>query len=372
MNSRKKRDIFLQQGLPERPLVFLAPMEGVTNELFRSRIIENGAPDFVATEFIRITGEKQKIPAPGRHEGVRLQIQVMAASPEILKANIGFLKARGVLREDDWLDLNVGCPSRRVNAHGAGAALLKDPERLLRLIELVRGAHPDAPLSVKTRLGFESTDESVDLLRMFQGAPIDFLTLHARSRCGAYTEPVRHDLVREFSRELPYPVIANGEIWSVDDALRVLKESEARGLMCGRGVLRDPFLLAKIRAALESDIFPWPDSEQITVLEPALWRPAVQRGSMKDELGNFALRLIEDYIKREQSGKKSIGLYKEFATWFSRNPLVGAEYFQGLKRLQSLEEIKEFSEMFFMAATSASEQREGVSDRSAELLLRYQ
>ena len=112
----------------------LAPMEGITNHIFRNLIIENGGLNFVATEFVRITTSRQKIKKFNRHS-IPLQIQVMSARPDELAACIEFLKDREVLFDDDWVDLNVGCPSKRVNASGAGAALLLEPQKLIKMAE---------------------------------------------------------------------------------------------------------------------------------------------------------------------------------------------------------------------------------------------
>ncbi len=299
-----------------KPVLFLAPMEGITNSIFRKEIVDLGGVDVVATEFIRITGERQKIPEFNRYQ-VPLQVQVMGTTPQVISNCMKFLKIRSTLQDSDWIDLNVGCPSKRVTCSGAGSALLLDPKKLVAIIQAMRGVH-SGTLSIKTRLGFQSSENFTEILEVLKDCPLDFLTVHARSQAGKYEEKVNYDFFNDAVRILPYPVIGNGDISSVEIAKRVL-ETGVSGIMCGRPAITNPFLFNELKSYFQKQ-------EEFVVT--------------KEMLLDFAKRLLQAYLAKEQvSKKKFIGVYKEFSIWFSKNDLVGREFFDRIKRTTSLQEV---------------------------------
>ena len=309
-------DIFTEQGFPSSPLLFLAPMEGITSFEFRETLYRFAPPDFVATEFIRITGKKHSVKTLQRHNGIPLQIQFMASDENALTKSILFLKLKGVLQEDDWIDLNVGCPSRKVNSRGAGAALLLEPKKLLSLLHSLRSVHT-GPLSMKTRIGYQGEEDFPAILEYLKEAPIDFLTLHARSKCAQYSGPIHYDCLAQAAESLHYPVIGNGDIWTAQDAMRMLQRTGVRGIMCGRGAIRNPFLFRQIQGG----------------------PPATRQ-----ELAEFLFSLLAAF---EASPHRYVGRFKEFAGWFSQNELIGRAFFEQVKRLETLPQIEEVSKEFF-------------------------
>ncbi len=300
-----------------QPVLFLAPMEGITNSIFRKEIIDLQGVDVVATEFIRITGERQKVPEFNRYQ-VPLQVQVMGTTPQVISSCLSFLKTRTTLQDSDWLDLNVGCPSKRVTCSGAGSALLLEPQKLVAIIQAMREVHSGV-LSIKTRLGFQSSEDFSEILAVLKDCPLDFITVHARSTAGKYEEKVNYDFFEDAVKVLPYPVIGNGDISNVETAKRVMNTGVS-GLMCGRPAITNPFLFNQLKAHFQSN-------QQFVV--------------SKEMLLNFAERLLLAYIAKEKvSKKKFIGVYKEFSIWFSKNELIGREFFDLIKRTNTLEEIR--------------------------------
>jgi tRNA-dihydrouridine synthase len=147
------------------------------------------------------------------------------------------------------IDLNLGCPAPIVYRKCAGGGLLREPQK----IDAILGALRDAvtiPFTVKTRLGFESPDEFDALLKLFAKHPIDLLTVHARTVKQMYRPGVRYDLVAQAAKELRCPVFANGNVHSAAQAQNLLAETGVRGLMIGRGAIRNPWLFDQIRAQL--------------------------------------------------------------------------------------------------------------------------
>ena len=318
-------DIFSKHGI-DTPVLMLAPMEGITNHVFRDLIVANGGLNFVATEFVRITTSRQKIKKFNRHS-VPLQIQVMSAKPDELAACIQFLKDREVLFDDDWVDLNVGCPSKRVNASGAGAALLLEPKKLIKMAEGMREIH-SGPLSIKTRVGYQSDEDFPVILSALADCPIDFVSIHARTKCAGYSEPVNLKYLTQAVESLPFPVIGNGDIWTVEDAMKMLDETGVRGLMCGRGAVSNPFLLSTLAKTLKGQ----------------------KAKETREELIEFFFKLLQNYQLVDCLKEKKIGVFKEFTTWFCRHPLIGKELFQRIKRCQTYKELKESAFNYFQDA----------------------
>lgn len=297
----------------------LAPMEGITNELFRECVIDLGGVDVVATEFVRITAENQRVRPFFRHR-IPLQIQVMGNDAKVISGCVEFLKSKQMLSDEDWLDVNVGCPSKRVNSRGAGAALLLEPAKIVEIVELLRRVHPGL-LSIKTRLGFQSDEKFPEILAALKNCPLDLITIHARARCQGYDSPINLARLKQAVDTLPYPVIGNGDIWNEEDALKMLKDTGVAGLMCGRGAVSNPFIFKDIRCRMEGRI--------------------IDKSFRRAELFNFALKILGYYQQAElQNQGRFLGRTKEFLIWFSKNPLIGADLWQSIKVARSLSEIK--------------------------------
>lgn len=302
----------------KKPVLMLAPMEGITNRYFRDEICKYSGVDIVATEFIRITSSKLKLKPFSTHS-VPLQVQFMASNPDFLRDSIIFVKNKGLLNEDSLIDLNVGCPSKRVNAHGAGAALLCEPEKLKDMILKVRDIH-SGTLSVKTRVGYQSDEDYPKILSMLKDCPIDFISIHARTKKEGYEAPVNLAHLKQAVETLPYPVIGNGDIWTASDALKMIKETGVSGVMCGRGAVSNPFIFSEIKSRLNSD-------------SPNL-------SFTKEDLIKFVTDLFTKYKSiEEETGKRYTGCAKELCVWLSRNPKLGPSFFQSIKRMNNIDEI---------------------------------
>ncbi len=314
-------DIFSKYGIvkPEDKVLCLAPMEGVTNRIFRELLLKHSHADIVATEFIRITSERQRV-RPFPVHRVPLQIQIMGKDKKLIVGSLKFLKSEGLISNDSWIDLNVGCPSKRVTSKGAGSALLLEPKKLLDIVEEIRVDHP-GPLSIKTRIGFQDAEEYPAILEVLKKAPLDFISIHGRTKCGQYSEPVNLLALKQAVETLPYPVIGNGDIWEVKDAIEMINITGVRGVMCGRGVMRNPFLMEEIKGYFQN-------------------LPLKSDGERRENLFHFFFKLIDCYRNHENKKRNFTGAIKEFSVWFSRNSLIGREFFDAIKRLQNLEEIR--------------------------------
>lgn len=237
--------------------LMLAPMEGVIDHTMRELLTALGGVDRCVTEFVRVT--ERLLPPRVFHRlcpelatggatasGVPVYIQLLGGQPLAMADNA----ARAAELGAPGIDLNFGCPAKTVNRSDGGAILLREPQRVHDIIAAVRTAVPaHLPVTVKTRLGFEDASLFLEIAAGIEAAGATELTVHARTRRDGYRPPAYWECIAAAREQLTLPVIANGEIWSVDDALRCLAVTGCSDLMIGRGVLCRPDLPRLIAAA---------------------------------------------------------------------------------------------------------------------------
>ncbi len=149
------------------------------------------------------------------------------------------------------IDINMGCPARKIISGGEGSALLTDPDKAHRLMEAVK-KHTWLPVTVKTRLGYDAS--SMNALRLGQAAQelgLSWIAIHGRTREQMYSGTADWEAIAAIKRELRIPVIANGDLYEPQDAVRMLDVTRADGLMIGRGAMGNPWLFQTARQALE-------------------------------------------------------------------------------------------------------------------------
>ena len=232
------------------PPVFLAPLAGITDLPFRKMVLRFGAGLVVS-------------------EMVASQEMVQAKPSTRARAELGFGNARTSVqiagREAYWMaecaklcvgqgariiDINMGCPAKRVTTGYSGSALMKDPDHALSLIEAVVNA-VDTPVTLKMRLGWD--DESLnaaDIARQAEDAGVQMIAIHGRTRCQFYKGAADWAAINAVKSAVNIPVIANGDIVDSKAARRALYQSNADGIMVGRGAQGQPWILAQIVAEL--------------------------------------------------------------------------------------------------------------------------
>lgn len=238
------------------PLLLLAPMEGLLDFVLRDVLTRMGGVDRCVSEFIRITGSllPDKVflrYIPELHNGGRtlsgvpVRAQLLGSDPVSMAENAARLAELG----PEGIDLNFGCPAKTVNRHGGGAALLREPERIAAVVAAVRRAVPARlPVSAKMRLGYDDARLALDCAQAMQDGGACELVVHARTKADGYRPPAYWEQIPAIRAAVRIPVVANGEIWTVADALRCRAVSGCGALMLGRGIVADPGLALAIRA----------------------------------------------------------------------------------------------------------------------------
>ena len=235
----------------------LAPMAGVTDAAFRQICSELGAgltyTELVSAKALCYQDKKSRQllrPFPGERP---FAAQIFGSDiPCMAEAAQIAIEASGA----DLLDINMGCPVGKVVSSGDGAALMKDPEKAARLAEAVVKSSP-VPVTVKMRRGWDKGSiNAVPLAKMLEEAGVSAIAVHGRTRVQMYGGTADWTTIREVKEAVSIPVIANGDIFSPEDAVRILRRTGADMAMIGRGCFGNPWIFREARAALAGDPIP--------------------------------------------------------------------------------------------------------------------
>ena len=284
--------------LPEnRPLLILAPMQDITDLPFWRVMARYGGPDVYYTEYFRVHRDSR----PEKHilrsieenpDGKPVIAQMIGQDIEALRRTVLDLQKRKIV----GIDINFGCPAPVVCKKDAGGGLLRHPEKIDAILREVRAA-VHLHFTVKTRIGFDSPDEFPALLDLYRRHPIDELTVHGRTVREMYKPVLHPDAIERAARLMPCPVFANGNVRDVESARHMVETTGARGLMIGRGAIRNPWLFNQIREAWSTgEVQTRPTlvdlREYIERLHEATWQPGMrdagQVGKMKKYLTYIA------------------------------------------------------------------------------------
>ncbi len=240
------------------PALVLAPMDGITDAPMRALQGEIGAFSYAVSEFLRVSisvlpsrmflREVPELENGGRTPtGLPVQVQILGGDPERMAQSA----TKAVRAGAKAIDINFGCPAPTVNRNDGGASLLKHPCRLRDIVRAVRTAVPiSIPVSAKLRLGWDSIEPVKENARMAAEGGATWITIHARTRVQNYEPPVFWKSIGEVRELVNIPVVANGDIWNLDDFRRCQEETGCIHFMIGRGALANPALSFQIAQEL--------------------------------------------------------------------------------------------------------------------------
>ena len=226
--------------------VLQSPLSGVTDLVFRKLVRRFAPTSMLYTEMVHASQvchvqDLPKIMEIGPEERP-ISIQLFDCRPDFLAAAAEKAVAEGA----DTIDINMGCPVNKITKKGGGSSLLRDPKTAAAIVTAVAKA-VHVPVTVKTRIGWDDEEITIlDFAQQMQDAGAQMITIHARTRAQGYTGEARWEWIGRVKEQLTIPVIANGDIVSLESAVQCLEETGADGVMCSRGTLGYPFLVGEI------------------------------------------------------------------------------------------------------------------------------
>jgi tRNA-dihydrouridine synthase C len=317
--------------------LYLAPMEGLTDPHMRDVLTRIGGYDACVTEFIRVTD--RLLPARtflqycpelrlgGRtRAGTPVHVQLLGSDPSVLADNA----ARAAELGAPSIDLNFGCPAKTVNRHRGGAVLLDEPHTVQAIVAAVRRAVPlDVPVTAKMRLGVNDREYMLDNAQAIEAAGAAALVVHARTKADGYRPPAHWEAIAAIRAAVRLPVMANGEIWSIDDARRCQAASGCEDLMLGRGAVTSPALARQLRG----------EAFDLTWTELLGWQ--------RDFL--MALQQAGECGPEERFGavwteRGAIGRFKQWLAMLVRDWPEARALFGRVKQMQTFAEVREVLE----------------------------
>lgn len=285
------------QFVIDRPLL-LAPMAGVSDSAFREVCSQQGAGLTVAEmltcniahwkhEKNRLRQVRPKIEGPN-------SVQIAGSDPGLMAEAAILNVAMGA----DIIDINMGCPAKKVLRKAAGSALLKDPQQVTKILRAVVKA-VDVPVTLKIRTGWSPENRNgVDIARLAEAAGIQMLTVHGRTRQCRFLGNAEYETIAAIKQAVSIPVIANGDIISAEKAQQVLSMTGADGLMIGRGAQGRPWIFNEIAHWISTGQYPEPRpvSQYLDVVLSHLEKLHVLYGDHKGVL--FARKHVSAYLKK--------------------------------------------------------------------------
>lgn len=271
--------------------ILLAPMEGLLDCVLRDILTRVGGVDLCVSEFVRVSGSRLPsrcflhIAPELRQEsrtptGVPVRVQLLGSDPHMMALNAAHLATLNPA----GIDLNFGCPAKTVNRHHGGAILLRDPERIRAIVAAVRSAIPSSMLlSAKMRLGYEDKSLAIACAQAMQAGGAEELVVHARTKDEGYKPPAHWEWVGRIRDAVTIPVVANGEIWTLDDYRRCREISGVADVMLGRGMVANPALARMIKEG-EGTALSW---EGLQPLLQSFWGLVGQRTLPKYRCGRM-------------------------------------------------------------------------------------
>lgn len=322
------------------PLLALAPMQDLTDLPFWNLLDQYGAADFCYTPYFRVHATSRL--DIDLLESIRLSPSSRPIVGQLIGENLGALvRSARELQQHRVVavDLNLGCPAPIVCRKKVGGGLLQHLDRVDGILGALR-ASLDLPFTVKTRLGYADRDHFDGLLELFNRHQVDLVAIHARTVKALYGGTVDYESIAWAVKRLRCPVLANGDIVSASQALQILGQTKAHGVMIGRGAIRNPWIFAQIRCARAGEPVRLPTGFEVlnyicrlyTATKPTQSTP-LQHVKRIKKFMNFVGLGIEpsgQFLRQIRRAATEADFFKACERWLSHSNPMPLEPFAGV------------------------------------------
>ncbi|MEC4766412.1 tRNA-dihydrouridine synthase family protein [Halomonas sp. CUBES01] len=304
-------------------------MEGVIDAVTRELLTVTPGFDWTVTEFVRVVDARLPPRVFYKHcpelaqspvatpSGIPVHLQLLGADPAALAANARQALSLGARS----IDLNFGCPAKLVNRHDGGASLLRQPERVYQAVKAVADAlDGDIPVTAKIRLGFSDRRLAVACAQATEAGGAARLVVHGRTRDEGYRPPAHWEWIAKIRHCVSLPVVANGDIWTLEDYWKARTLSGCRDVMLGRSALADPWLAPRIRH----------------------WQSTGER--LADTTWPMRAGVLKEYAHRQRQqlpDRVVVSLVKQWLAQMRQGNAEADHHFQRVKRVTALDTLLE-------------------------------
>jgi nifR3 family TIM-barrel protein len=331
-------------GVAITPATVLAPMAGITDTVFRRFIREMGSCGLIMTEFTSADGvlrgkdRKAKRYLHFYEDEHPISAQLFGSNPESLAEAARMIEGLGF----DLVDLNLGCPAKKVVKCNGGSGLLRDLPRIERIFRSVRAA-VKIPFTVKFRAGWNEKELIYpQLARLAEECGLNAIAMHARTREQGYSGQARWQWIAELKQMVSIPVIGNGDVRSPEDAAAMVAETGCEAVMIGRAAASNPWIFRQIAEYTE-------------------------RGSYGTPSEADRFHMIHRYFEMliEEEYRDAPGKMKQFASWFTHGVRNGAHLRKAIYQARDERQILAEVERFFERPLSQDEMKDSLADSTA-------
>ena len=321
----------------------LAPMAGVTDSVFRDICIEHGAgyvvSEMVSSDTTLHDSSKTRKRILKSSYDIPHAVQIVGSDPEKLAQAAQYNVAAGA----DIIDINMGCPAKKVCNKLAGSALLEDEKLVARILTAVVGA-VSVPVTLKIRTGPDRDRRNgVEIAKIAEACGIQMLAVHGRTRADRFKGEAEYDTIASIKQQVAIPVLANGDIRSADEAIAVIKQTNADGVMIGRAAQGNPWLFQTISNALSQGSTNYNDYCGADVA-----RPTVNEALCSSDIYKVVNKHIQ--MLHELYGEyRGLRIARKHISWYCKNKRGSAAFRDAINTVESAEIQLRMLEEFFAA-----------------------
>ena len=346
------------------PPFLLAPMAGVSEMPYRIIALEMGA-GLATTELISAKGifyKNRRTRQYLTYDAARekpYSVQLFGGEEESMRVAAIAAMEHGA----DIIDINMGCPVKKVTKTGSGSALLCDPKRAAQLVQsMIQAVEEKVPITVKIRTGWDSNQiNCVEMAQAMEDVGCAAVAVHGRTRAQAYTGQANWDLIRQMKEAVSIPIIGNGDVTSVDDAHRMLSETGCDAVMIGRGALGNPWIFKALKEG--------PDYSEPSPQE----RGALMLRHLRDHIAFHELLDDDEEVRRRHRippAMMAVRTFRQHLVWYSRGLPGGSAFRRHVVHLEHPHEVEDaihgFTDRIAPSIPHAAmEEAEGVNYKQA-------